>query len=189
MQVFTIIKDMVIILLVSIPIILLFNKLRIPSITGFLIAGMIIGPYGLQLITEIDEIQVMAEVGVILILFTIGLEVSLKELAKAKKLLLIGGGLQVIITIVISSSILNALGLQMSQAIFFGMLFSLSSTAIVLKLLSDRKELETPQGKISLSMLIFQDLAIVPMFLMIDLLGDPEKVELLAVAIKSFFGL
>lgn len=181
---FNIIKDLVIILLVSIPIILLFNKLRLPSITGFLIAGMIIGPFGLQLITEIDEINVMAEVGVILILFTIGLEVSLKELAKTKKLILIGGGLQVIITIVITSSILNALGLPISQSIFFGMLFSLSSTAIVLKLLSDRKELETPQGKISLAILIFQDLAIVPMFLMIDLLGNPDKIELLSVAIK-----
>ena len=85
MQEFTIIKDIVIILLVSIPIIFLFKKLNIPSIVGFLIAGMIIGPFGFQLISEIEQIEVMAEVGVILLLFTIGLEVSFSQLMKMRK--------------------------------------------------------------------------------------------------------
>ena len=102
---YLIIKDLVIILIVSVPIILLFNKMRIPSIVGFLIAGMLIGPFGLKLITGIEEIEIMAEVGVILLLFTIGLEVSLKELIQTKKLLLIGGGLQVIFTILLSALI------------------------------------------------------------------------------------
>ncbi|NCS90675.1 MAG: potassium transporter KefB, partial [Ignavibacteria bacterium] len=89
MQQFTIIKDIVIILLVSIPIIFVFNKLKIPSIVGFLAAGMIIGPHGFQLISEITEIEVMAEVGVILLLFVIGLEVSIKQLMRMKKFLII----------------------------------------------------------------------------------------------------
>ena len=181
---FTIIKDIVVILLVSIPIILLFNKLKLPSIAGFLIAGMIIGPFGFKLIANIDEINIMAEVGVILLLFTIGLEFSLKELARMKKLLLFGGGLQVLITILAAAILLYSFGMELRQAIFFGMLVSLSSTAIVLKLLSDRGELQTPQGKISVGILIFQDLAIVPMFLLVDILGTSGEVDFISILIR-----
>ncbi len=184
MNEFIIIKDIVVTLLVSVPIILLFHKLKIPSIVGFLIAGMIIGPYGFGLISEINEIEIMAEVGVILLLFTIGLEFSLKELARIKKLLLIGGGLQVLITIVISYLILYLIGIQLNQAVFIGMLISLSSTAIVLKLLSDKGEIESPQGKISVGILIFQDLAIVPMFLLVDILQQSDSVDLLSISVR-----
>ncbi|MBT8383780.1 MAG: hypothetical protein HKP17_04140 [Ignavibacteriaceae bacterium] len=181
---FVVIKDLVIILLVSVPIILLFNKIRMPSIVGFLIAGMIIGPFGFKLITGIEEIEIMAEVGIILLLFTIGLEVSLKELIKVKKLLFIGGGLQVVFTILISGLIFYFLEMPIHQAIFFGMLVSLSSTAIVLKLLSDKDELESPHGKISLAILIFQDLAIVPMLLLIDTFGSGESISFLSIITK-----
>jgi len=181
---FTIIKDIVVILLVSVPIILLFNKIKLPSIVGFLIAGMIIGPYGFQLISNISEIEIMAEVGVILLLFTIGLEFSLKELAKMKKLLLLGGGLQVLITILTTTILLYLFGLELRLAIFLGMLVSLSSTAIVLKLLSDRGELQTPQGKISVGILIFQDLAIVPMFLLVDILGTSGEIIIISIVIR-----
>ena len=184
MNEFIIIKDIVVTLLVSIPIILLFHKFKIPSIVGFLIAGMIIGPYGFGLISEVNEIEIMAEVGVILLLFTIGLEFSLKELARIKKLLLIGGGLQVLITIVISFLILNLIGIQLNQAVFIGMLISLSSTAIVLKLLSDSGEIESPQGKISVGILIFQDLAIVPMFLLVDILQQSGSVDFLSIIVR-----
>ncbi len=184
MNEFIIIKDIVVTLLVSVPIILLFHKLKIPSIVGFLIAGMIIGPYGFGLISEVKEIEIMAEVGVILLLFTIGLEFSLKELARIKKLLLIGGGLQVLITIIISYLILSLIGIQLNQALFIGMLISLSSTAIVLKLLSDKGEIESPQGKISVGILIFQDLAIVPMFLLVDILQQSGSVDLLSIIIR-----
>ena len=184
MNEFVIIKDIVVTLLVSVPIILLFHKLKIPSIVGFLIAGMIIGPYGFGLISEVKEIEIMAEVGVILLLFTIGLEFSLKELARIKKLLLIGGGLQVLITIIISYLILSLIGIGLNQALFIGMLISLSSTAIVLKLLSDKGEIESPQGKISVGILIFQDLAIVPMFLLVDILQQSGSVDLLSIVIR-----
>jgi CPA2 family monovalent cation:H+ antiporter-2 len=176
-----IIKDLVIILLVSVPIILLFNKIRMPSIVGFLIAGMLIGPFGFKLITSIEEIEIMAEVGVILLLFTIGLEVSLKELVKVKKLLFVGGGLQVVFTIFLSALFFYFLDVPVQQSVFFGMLISLSSTAIVLKLLSDKDDLETPQGKISLGILIFQDLAIVPMLLLVDTFGSGETVSFLSI--------
>ncbi|MCW8803441.1 MAG: cation:proton antiporter, partial [Ignavibacteriaceae bacterium] len=172
----SIIKDIVLILLISIPIIAIFNRMHLPSIVGFLIAGIILGPSALKIISNPDQIEIMAEIGVILLMFSIGLELSLKELVKIKKILLLGGGLQVTATILISSIIIFVVGLPAKQAIFFGILVSLSSTVIVLKLLSDRDELDTPNGKISLGILIFQDLAIVPLFLIVNLLGTSDKV-------------
>ncbi len=167
----TIIKDIVIILLVSIPIIFIFRKINLPSIVGFLIAGMIIGPYGFQLISEIEQVEVMAEIGVILLLFTIGLEVSFGRLLEMKKLLIIAGGLQVLLTILISAVIFFLFEIPVNKSIYYGMLISLSSTAIVLKLLADKGELESPHGRISISILIFQDLAIVPFFILLPILA------------------
>lgn len=174
---YSIIKDIVLILLISIPIIAIFNRIQLPSIVGFLIAGIILGPSALKIISNPDQIEFMAEIGVILLLFSVGLELSLKELVNIKKILLVGGGLQVAITILVTSIIIFAVGLPVRQAIFFGILVSLSSTVIVLKLLSDRDELDTPHGKISLGILIFQDLAIVPLFLIVNLLGTSDQVS------------
>lgn len=184
MQNFLIIQDIVVILLVSIPIIYLFNKINLPSIVGFLIAGIIIGPDGFKLIKSVNQIGVMAEIGVIILLFTIGLEFSLSQLIRIKKYLLFAGGIQLISTIIISALIFNFLGINIFQAIFFGMLVSLSSTAIVLKILSDKSELASPHGKISLAILIFQDLAVVPMFLLLPLLGKTNGLTGSEVAIK-----
>jgi len=187
MQQFAIIRDIVIILLVSIPIIFVFNKLKIPSIVGFLAAGMIIGPHGFQLISEITEIEVMAEVGVILLLFVIGLEVSIKQLMRMKKFLIIAGGLQLIGTIAFSSIIFYSFGINITQSIFLAMLVSLSSTAIVLKLLSDKRELEAPHGRIALGVLIFQDLAIVPMFIVLPILGSGSNMPVSEIVLQLFF--
>ena len=106
---YTIIKDIVLILLLSIPVIVIFNKMQLPSIVGFLIAGIILGPSMLKVISNPDQIEIMAEIGVILLLFSVGLELSLKELVSIKKILLIGGGLQVTVTILITGIIRKAL--------------------------------------------------------------------------------
>lgn len=187
MQQFTIIKDIVFILLVSIPIIFIFNKLKLPSIVGFLAAGMLIGPHGFQLISEIKEIEIMAEVGVILLLFVIGLEVSFSQLLKMKKLLLLAGGLQLIGTVGFSALLFYLIGIGIAESIFLAMLLSLSSTAIVLKLLSDKFELETPHGRIALGILIFQDLAIVPMFILLPILGSSGEISSLDIFLKLLF--
>ncbi|MBU1096478.1 MAG: cation:proton antiporter [Bacteroidetes bacterium] len=179
-----IIQDIVIILAVSLPIIFIFKRLHIPSIVGFLIAGMIIGPFGFKLIKGINQIEVMAEVGVILLLFTIGLEVSFSQFKKIKRFLLIAGGFQVIGTIIFGALLFTLFIPSINQAIFLGMLLSLSSTAIVLKLLSERGELYSPQGKISLGILIFQDLAIVPMFFLLPLLKEDSSLSFTDVSIK-----
>jgi len=181
---FSIIKDIVLILLVSIPVIVIFNRIQLPSIVGFLIAGMILGPFGFQLITNLDEIGIMAEIGIILLLFSIGLELSLKELLNIKKILIIGGGLQVLLTIILSAAIIYLIGLSVKEAVFLGMLISLSSTAIVLKLLADKGELDSPHGRISLGILIFQDLSVVPLFLFVDLLGTPDQIDFTEVIVR-----
>ncbi len=181
---FLIIQDIVVILLVSLPIIFLFKKINLPSIVGFLIAGMLIGPYGFNLIKSVNQISVMAEIGVMLLMFTIGLEFSLSQLIRIKKFLLIAGGFQLLVTIVFSTIIFSVLGIEINQAIFFSLLVSLSSTAIVLKILSDKDELESPHGKISLGILIFQDLAIVPMFLLLPLLSGFGELSGGEVAVK-----
>lgn len=172
---FLIIKDIVIILLVSLPIIFLFNKIHLPSIVGFLAAGMIIGPYGFQLISESNQIKLMAELGVILLLFTIGLELSIEKLILMKKFLLLAGGLQVILTVIFSTIIFNLIGFPVNISIFFGMLMSVSSTAIILKILYDKDELESPQGRIALAISLFQDIATVPMILLLPIIGSTSS--------------
>ena len=105
MNQFDIIQDIVLILLVALPIIYIFKKINMPAIVGFLISGIIIGPYGFALMKNPDGIEVMAEIGVILLLFTIGLEVSFTQLIKIRKFLLIAGGIQVAGTILIAALI------------------------------------------------------------------------------------
>lgn len=186
MNILIIIQDILIILLASLPIIFIFKKLNIPTIVGFLIAGIIIGPYGFRLIKSLQEIEVMAEIGVMLLLFTIGLEVSFAHLTKIKKYLIVVGGAQVIATIILATGIFYFLGISIKQSFFFAMLVTLSSTAVVLKLLSDRKELEAPQGKISVGILVFQDLMIVPMFLVLPIISADASVSMGNLILKIF---
>lgn len=181
---FLIIQDIVIILFSSIVIIFIFNKFKLPSLIGFLITGMIIGPYGLKLIQSVDEIVVMAEIGVILLLFTIGIEVSFSQIVRIKKLLLVGGGLQLFFTSIISFIIFYSLGISLNQSIFFSFLISLSSTAIITKLLIDKNEVDSPHGKISIAIALFQDLMIVPLFLLLPILSNKENSDLTIIILK-----
>ena len=187
MHEFTIIREIVIILSVSLLIIFIFKKINIPSILGFLVAGMIIGPYGFKLISNTQNIQVMAEIGVILLLFTIGLEISLNKLLQMRRMLFYAGGLQIIITISVSTFIFRLFNVAINSAIFYGMLIGLSSTAIVLKLFQDRNELETPFGRISIAILIFQDLAVVPMLILLPVLSGGENLTISKIIIQLFY--
>ncbi|WP_297210152.1 MULTISPECIES: monovalent cation:proton antiporter-2 (CPA2) family protein [Thermodesulfovibrio] len=153
-------------------IIYFLGKLHIPPIVGFLLAGTIIGPYGLGLIKDPHEVEVIAEIGVILLMFTIGIEFSIPRLLSLKKEVFLLGMLQVAVTILtitlISQFTLNA---DLNNAIFYGFIVALSSTAIVMKLLADRGELNTPHGKICLGILLFQDLCVVPLMLFTQMLS------------------
>lgn len=176
MENISVLRDIIIIFTVSIGVVFLFQKLHFPSIAGFLVAGTLVGPYGLNLISDREQVQVLAEVGVILLLFTIGLEFSLTQLKSTKSLFLIAGPAQVFGVLLLIMLGGMAFWLSLKSAIFWGMLLSLSSTAIVLKALAERRENETLHGRSAIGILIFQDLAVVPMMLMTPFLSE-EGVE------------
>ena len=167
-------QDLLLLLLASVPIAFIFNRLRLPTIVGFIITGVLIGPYGLRLIRDVEAIDVLAELGVVLLLFTIGLEFSLRRILEMKRLFLLGGGLQVVLTTLLAGLVAYLLGRPVQQAIFFGFLVTLSSTAIVLKSYIDRAEIDAPHGRAGVGILLFQDLSIVPMMLMIPVLGGTQ---------------
>lgn len=167
----TLLTDIGIIFGLSIIILLLFHRMRLSSVLGFLVTGILAGPHGFGIITGVEEVEALAEIGIILLLFTIGIEMSLKDLWDIKKAVLVGGGLQVVITTVLVYYICRYLELSSGTSLFMGFLVSLSSTAIVLKLLQEKGEMYTPYGKTSLGILIFQDIIIVPMILLTPILA------------------
>lgn len=180
--------DLLLIFAVSIAVVFAFHKLRLPSIAGFLVAGALIGPHGLNLISDLEQVRVLAEIGVILLLFSIGVEFSLPHLTAARGLLLIGGPLQVLGVVLLVAMIGWGLGLPAEQAFFWGCLLSLSSTAIVLKALAARGETNSPHGRATIGILIFQDLIVVPMMLITPLLaqrGEATLLELIVPLVKS----
>ncbi len=168
-------RDILLIFSVSIAVVFLFQKLRLPSIAGFLIVGALVGPYGLNLISDIKQVEALAEIGIILLLFTIGLEFSLAKVKSSKALFLVGGPAQIcsVLFLFIGGGLL--LGADLNATIFWGFLVTLSSTAIVLKALAERGEHDTLHGRSAIGILIFQDLAVVPMMLMTPLLGNQES--------------
>src|SRR3954471_12757537 len=120
--------DLLIILLVSVPVAFICLRLKLPLLVGLMLSGIAIGPSGVGLVTHVEAIEVLAEIGVMLLLFTIGLEFSLRRLAEMKRLVLVGGGLQVLVTIGVAAGIGIMRGRSMGQAFFFGFLLALSST-------------------------------------------------------------
>lgn len=160
-----ILQDTIILLGFSVVIVFLLQRIKRPSILGFLITGILIGPHALSLISNLEAVETISEIGVIMLLFVIGMELSIKQLIAMKKTVLMGGALQVGITILVAASIYYLLGNTLKEAIFIGFLFSLSSTAIVLKILHDQNEINAPHGRNALAILIFQDIIIVPMML------------------------
>lgn len=172
-----ILKDITIIFSISVGVIFICQQLKIPPIIGYLLTGVLAGPNGFSLISGVHQVEILAEVGVILLLFTIGIEFSLKNLVKIRNTLLIGGGVQVFITIGAFYLItrLDIVGAQdgnsMKEAVFMGFLMALSSTAIVLKLLQERGDFISPHGRTVLGILIFQDIVIVPMILILPFIA------------------
>ncbi|MFN3402504.1 MAG: cation:proton antiporter [Cytophagaceae bacterium] len=159
------IQDIIIVLGLAVLVILVFQKLNIPTILGFLFTGTIAGPHGLSLIKVSHEVELLAEIGVILLLFIIGIEFSLKKFFSMQRIVLLGGTIQVFITIGIIAGIVYLSGLPAGTSTFVGFLIALSSTAIVMKLIQEKNLMNSPHGKASLGILIFQDIIVVPMML------------------------
>jgi CPA2 family monovalent cation:H+ antiporter-2 len=169
--------DLLIILLVSVPVAYVCLRLKLPLLVGLMLTGIAIGPYGLGLVAHIEAIEILAEIGVMLLLFTIGLEFSLRRLTEMKRLVVVGGGLQVLVTIGATAAAAVLFGRGFGQALFFGFLVALSSTAIVLKSYAERNEIDSPHGRAGVGILLFQDISIVFMLLAVPILGGEDIVS------------
>lgn len=182
-------KALILIFGVSALIVFALGKLRIPSVVGFLIAGAILGPHGFQFIRDVHEVELLAEIGVILLMFTIGLEFSLKNLMMLRTQVLGGGSIQVALT-VLAVAVMSffCLNQNINAAVFDGFLVALSSTAIVIKLLMEKAEINSPHGRTSVGILLFQDLCVVPFMLLIPILvGNGGSIHDIAFTmLKSF---
>ncbi len=168
-------QDIIILLSLSVVIVFYLQRFKIPSILGFLITGVLIGPFGFGLIGAVADIEIIAEIGVILLLFVIGMELSLKQLVTMRKTVLIGGFIQVGVSVLLATTIYHYLGFSWTESVFVGFLFSLSSTAIVLKILQDRNEISEPHGRNALGILIFQDIIVVPMMLVTPIMAGQDS--------------
>ena len=164
-------KDIIIICGLSIAVLLIFHKLKVPTIVGFLITGILAGPQGMGLIKDIHQVKILAEIGIVVLLFTLGMEFSLKKIFKYKRFFFLAGPIQV--TLTVGGGILAGilLGRPLNESIFLGFLLSLSSTAIVMRIFQERAETNAPHGQLSLGILIFQDIIAVPMMLLIPFLA------------------
>jgi monovalent cation:H+ antiporter-2, CPA2 family len=155
--------------IISILLLYVGQRFGLPSIVGFLVIGMLAGPYGLGIITDETSIQTIGEIGIILLLFTIGLEFSFERLLKSWRVVIIGGLAQLCTTIAAITFVTYALHVPFNAALVFGFIISLSSTAIVMKILQERREVDTLQGRTLFGILLFQDLAIIPMILILPI--------------------
>ncbi len=169
--------DILIILGLSAVVLYLCHRLKIPVIVGFLLTGLVTGPYSFGLVGDIKTVTLLSEVGVIALLFTIGLEFSFSSLLEIRRSALLGGTLQMALTLAAAAGAAYFLGQSWNQAVFIGFLTALSSTAIVMKLLQDRAEVETPQGVNALGILIYQDLIVVPMMILLPFLSGTAVVS------------
>ncbi|HMH83904.1 MAG TPA: cation:proton antiporter, partial [Gemmatimonadales bacterium] len=166
-----ILQDLAVIFAVSLLVILLFHRVKLPALPGFIVAGVLLGPNALGLVSDVHQVESLAEVGVILLLFTIGIEFSLSRLREMVRQVAVGGGSQVGLTVGLSALVAVALHLRWQVAVLLGFLVALSSTAIVLKGLTDQGEIDAPHGRLATGVLIFQDLCVVPMMLVLPFLA------------------
>jgi CPA2 family monovalent cation:H+ antiporter-2 len=186
-------QDLLLIFGLGVLVVVAFHRARLPPIVGFLVTGLLCGPFGFGLIDGVESVEALAEVGVILLLFTVGIEFSVEELSRVRTFLLTGGALQVSLTLGATTAAAMAFGVRLPVAVFLGMLVALSSTAIVIRMLADHNELDAPHGRAAIGILIFQDLVVVPMVLVTPFLGGAggDMSDLLVVIGKAavFIGL
>ena len=163
--------DLTVIFTIAAIVLFIASKFKVPSVVGLLLSGFLAGPYGLGLVSATQQVETLAEIGVLLLLFTIGMEFSLAKLMQSKKLILLGGGLQVAITVGVTALLAMCFGMTWRQSVFIGFLFAMSSTAIVLHILQEKGRMDSEHGKAAMSILIFQDIIIIPMILMVPYLA------------------
>ena len=172
---YLILRDLAVIFAVSLLVVLIFHRIKLPALPGFIVAGVLLGPNALGLVSDVHQVESLAEVGVILLLFTIGIEFSLSRLREMGRQVVVGGGSQVVLTTSVASALAVLRGAPWPVAVLLGFLVALSSTAIVLKGLTDLGEIDAPHGRLSTGVLVFQDLCVVPMMLVLPVLAGQSK--------------
>ncbi|MGB5519066.1 MAG: cation:proton antiporter, partial [Gammaproteobacteria bacterium] len=167
--------DIIILLLAAVIAVPFFQAARLGAVPGFLIAGIVVGPSGLGLIDNIRDIGHLAEIGVVLLLFVIGIELKPSRLWLMRRLVFGLGTLQVVLTgILLAALSYSLLDIPLRAAILVGPALALSSTAFVLQILTERKMLTSYYGRTSIAVLLMQDLAVVPLLALVPLLTLPE---------------
>lgn len=164
-------RDLVIVLAASLPVLFVFQKLRVPTIVAFLFTGILIGPYALGLVGDPDQVRKIAELGVVLILFYVGLGFSLPRLKELGRTAVVSGALQMTLAVLATAGVLLLLGQELRPAIFGGLLVAGSSTAVVLPVLSARDEIDAPFARQFLGTSLFQDLGVIPLILLLPALA------------------
>ena len=164
-------RDIVVLMVVSIPIIILLTRIGLPTVIGFLLAGVIIGPFGLGLVHEAHEVETISQIGIVLLLFTIGLEFSVTKMLNIRREAVLGGGLQVLFTLLITLGAGLFFEFSFVVALLLGFVVTLSSTAIVLKLLVDKGQVNTAHGNMTVGILLFQDICVVLMVMVLQSIG------------------
>ena len=169
-----ILRDLAIIVGLAIPVVALAHRVRVPPLVGFLLVGVVIGPSGVALIPDDGDVQAVGEIGVVLLLFAIGLELSLSRVLQWATSLLVSGGLQMGGMLALAAGVGAATDLGLGQGLFYGALVAMSSTAVVTRSYADRGELDSAPGREVISILLFQDLAIVPLMLLVPVFGGQD---------------
>lgn len=165
-------QDFLLLFVLAAAVLWVFHRLRLPSISGFLLTGFLVGPFGQGWVREVEAVRVLADIGVVLLLFTIGAEFSLRRLVSLRRQTLGGGALQVAGTMaVVAAAATHWLGSPAREGFVLGAVVALSSTAIVMRQLAGRGQTAGPTGRAALGMLIFQDLCIVPLMIAVSVLG------------------
>ena len=163
---------------------LLVSRLRQPTLVGYILTGMLIGPHGLDLIAH-GELEFIAELGVVLLLFNLGVELSFDRIRRIRTIALGGGSLEIGLIVILGVLTACLLDWTLYQGVYLGCLVALSSTAIVLKLLQESGEIDTLHGRISLGILLLQDLALVPMMIVLPVLANPQGSLVVPLAVAT----
>lgn len=176
-------KDLVVVFGCAVAIVYLFHRLKQSPIVGFVITGAIIGPYGLSLIHDVDNVRTLATVGLMILLFSLGLEFSLKKIMETRIAILVTGPLQMLLTVALVMPAARYFGASLRAAFVYGVLIGLSSTAVFMKILAERGEVDSIHGRIGLGISIFQDLCTIPFMIAVPLMAA-EKAMFGPVAIS-----
>ena len=175
MEQVVLLDELAIIATLGVLVTVVLSRFKLPTVAGLLLAGALLGPYGFKLVSSVHAIETLSEIGVVLLLFSIGLEFSLERLKDVFRQVAVGGTLQVGLTMLAAAGIAWAVGEPLGRSLFYGFVFALSSTAIGLRALMDNRELDAPHGRFIVGTLIFQDLCVVPMVLIVPLLAANQS--------------